>query len=878
MEKIISLFPAKSCKDNSMMWLPFTVHSYDTAGIIERLFNHWIPESLRIYISEKLLPNSSKDNSQETAVNFCRLMALLHDTGKLTPAFQSKIAPNIYGYSDKLENMGINIRNLKEISKSPHNIAGQVILEHYGFPKEISVITGSHHGRCAYSTSEQLEIYKSNYFGYKSINEKLWRNIRKYWIDTALKETGFKSVEDIPKPNVKIQMLITGLLIMSDWIASNTKYFPYINIDSILSEEQIFRRLEYAWKKLSLPESLYIENINNSDDFFKERFEYTPNDIQKDIMETVRFSHGNGIYIIESPMGTGKTETALAVSEIIASVSGAGGIYFGLPTQATANGIFGRIKKWAESLDDEKHSIRLAHGMTELNSEYQQLFHGRAVDSGDESLVVHEWFEGRKQALLSDFVIATVDQFLLASLKQKHVMLRHLGLAGKIVIIDECHAYDAYMNVYLDHTLRWMGEYEVSVIILSATLPPQRRNELIKAYTGKQPDIEKSLEYPVLTWTDSEGVHQKALKNNIPEKHIKISEIKENELIFNLSDKLSDGGCASIIVNSVSYAQKLALYIEDKMPEYHVICFHSRFTASDRADIERNILSLTGKESNTSERNKLIVVGTQVLEQSLDIDFDYMITEICPMDLLLQRSGRLQRHKLKRPEKLKNAELAILRPEIEKKSVYSPWIIKMTEKYLPEKLIIPSDIPFLVSSVYAEPQNTEEKSSDEYRDYIRMINDKKSSANKYCIKSNQLNSRYKNTIAYFLDDDAGNSKQAEASVRDSDESIEVLILKRKSSHEYMTVSGNYEFDTTLPLSDSEAKIILNQRIRLPLYFSGYRFNETIESLEAPPKRWQESQWLKGELLVILDSNNEAEISGRKIRYSSKYGLEMSEQR
>ena len=104
MEKIISLFPAKSCKDNSMMWLPFKVHSYDTAGIIERLFNHWIPDSLRQYISKGLSVNSSKDNSEDVAFNFCRLMALLHDTGKLTPAFQSKIAPNIYGYSDKLEN------------------------------------------------------------------------------------------------------------------------------------------------------------------------------------------------------------------------------------------------------------------------------------------------------------------------------------------------------------------------------------------------------------------------------------------------------------------------------------------------------------------------------------------------------------------------------------------------------------------------------------------------------------------------------------------------------------------------------------------------------------------------------------------------------
>lgn len=80
-----------------------------------------------------------------------------------------------------------------------------------------------------------------------------------------------------------------------------------------------------------------------------------------------------------------------------------------------------------------------------------------AKKSVEEDVTAHQWFGGRKRGLLSSFVVGTVDQLLMAALKARHVQLRHLGLAGKVVIIDEVHAYDAYMNVYLDRVLTWLG-------------------------------------------------------------------------------------------------------------------------------------------------------------------------------------------------------------------------------------------------------------------------------------------------------------------------------------------------------------------------------------------------------------------------------------
>ncbi|MCM1508677.1 MAG: CRISPR-associated helicase Cas3' [Ruminococcus flavefaciens] len=884
----IDLIAAKSNCNDKTKWLPYKVHALDTEFIMERLYEEWLPKSSRRYIAINLNASYDIEESEYIAKNFCRLIALVHDIGKITPAFQKKITPNIENHTEMLFDNGLKVSGITEYSKSPHNIAGQVILEELKFPKEISVIIGSHHGRAVQNYREQLTSYSANYFGQNNEQEQKWRGLWTEWIDYSLRKTGWSSVDKLPKPDVKTQMIITGLLIMSDWIASNTNYFPYIDIYSNISDEECNNRCKYAWDKLDFPNRWEAENAKDIireyglSEFFRTRFSYEPNHIQQAVMETVSENAQEGIYILEAPMGIGKTETALASAEILSAEFGAGGIYFGLPTQATANGIFGRIRDWAKGCDDKYHTIRLAHGMTELNEEYQEMFKGKAEDSGDECVIVHEWFEGRKQALLADFVIATIDQLLLASLKQRHVMLRHLGLSGKIVIIDECHAYDAYMNVYLDRTLTWLGAYKVPVIVLSATLPPQRRAELIKAYLNQNKNIiisnENSLAYPVLTWTCGNNVMQKAIESDTPNKHISVNEVDESMLITVLAEKLSDGGCAAVIVNTVDYAQKISKKISAEMSDFSVICFHSRFTAADRADIEKKLLKATGKDSSYEIRNKLIVVGTQVIEQSLDLDFDFMVTEICPMDLLLQRSGRLHRHERIRPDRLKNAELAILRPAESKSSmIYSEWILKRTENYLPKELIIPQCIPYLVSSVYNEPENDEEYGSAEYKEFKRGLSDKKTKAEKYCIKSNMLKSRFKNTLADFLDNDAGNNSSAEASVRDSDETIEVILMHKKSDTGYClpSVTDSVVFDTTQVLSDTEARLIAMQRLKLPFYFSSkYNFNKTVKALDDMPKNWRESKWLDGELLLLVDDNSEVELIGKKLHYSKEFGLEM----
>ena len=875
---MLNYIAAKSDSKSRVLWLPLLVHASDTEYIIKRLFNSWLSDAERNHISSALFDTDDTDK----ACNYCRLIAMLHDIGKITPAFQSKITHNIEGHAEKLKKCGLDMENISEVQRSPHNLAGCVILKNFGFSEETAVIVGLHHGSMDLDTEYQLERYSENYYGIHNAQKEKWIALRRELVDHAMEHTGFYSAEDLPSPDVKCQMLITGLLIMSDWIASNTEYFPLIDTETDhLTEEELKIRGKKAWEKLSLPSFWCAGNLD-----FKDRFGFDPNGVQSDITDIVSNVSNAGIYILEAPMGLGKTEAALASAEVLANRFGSGGIYFGLPTQATANGVFGRIRDWVSKCSDDPQAIRLAHGMTELNEEYQSLFRGKASDVYDESndkILVHEWFEGGKQALLADFVIATVDQFLLASLKQKHVMLRHLGLAGKVVIIDECHAYDAYMNVYLDKTLAWMGAYGVPVIILSATLPPKRRNELIQAYLNKTKPIpldesQNPLAYPALTWTDGESVHTKALKNDTPDKTIIMDKVNEDDLADNIAEKLNGGGCAAVIVNTVAYAVKIARMLEDKLKGFKIICFHSRFTATDRADTERKLLKIVGKNSKPEERDKLIVVGTQVIEQSLDLDFDYMVTQLCPIDLLLQRSGRLHRHNRQRPDRVKTPVLTVLKTnEDNSDKIYSEWILMQTEKYLPDKLVIPSCIPKLVSEVYADAEG-EEAEGKEWKEYLKRIGDKTEAAKTYCIKSNLLNSKRTKYLDRLLDDNVGNGAKAEASVRDSQETPEVLVLQKKSDGTICFLpwyNGGAVLDTTQILSKAEEIAAARERIRLPMWFGKYsNFDKTLDELDPVFPRWRDNRMLNKELLLLLDDDLETKLLGKTLKYSREYGLEV----
>ena len=221
-----------------------------------------------------------------------------------------------------------------------------------------------------------------------------------------MQESGFSSVDELPQLTIPAEILLTGLLIMADWIASNTRYFPLIPVEEVGSDTLYPARVDRAWEALDLTSPWEVQSDVTEPGAFAERFGFPPNEVQRAMLEAVSRTQEPGIFILEAQMGVGKTEAALGAAEVLARHGSEGGIFFGLPTQATANGIFERLLAWAEKQPDGlEHSIKLAHGMAELNETYLRLQQDAVrveedleadPDADQESRVmVHQWFRGQ---------------------------------------------------------------------------------------------------------------------------------------------------------------------------------------------------------------------------------------------------------------------------------------------------------------------------------------------------------------------------------------------------------------------------------------------------------------------------------------------------
>jgi len=383
----------------------------------------------------------------------------------------------------------------------------------------------------------------------------------------------------------------------------------------------------------------------------------------------------DGLTLIEAPTGSGKTEAALAYAWRLLDMGKVESIVFALPTQATANAMFKRLEKLSTKLFDHHPNLLLAHGNARYNKDFLRLSASEErSDYQDAWAQCSAWLsQSRKRAFLGQIGVCTIDQVLISVLPVRHRFIRGFGIGRSLLIVDEVHAYDTYMYGLLKAVLKEQQTAGGSVLLLSATLPNCQRKELFQARDNSKSAQSLSSEtaYPLISQITSNKFGTYELKKRyLPENRevfIEPLTVKEcfppDDLLDRICEAAEGGASIAVICNLVDSAQQLSQILAQKV-SLPVMLFHSRFTLRDRQAIETRLLDRFG--FSAAHSGGAILVATQVVEQSLDVDFDWMVTQLCPVDLLFQRLGRLHRHAHKdhrRPSGLETPGCTVLLPE-----------------------------------------------------------------------------------------------------------------------------------------------------------------------------------------------------------------------
>lgn len=902
------LWAKKKRIDGDYYWLPLYIHLEDTAYVAALLWEHWLSEGVKENIYENIRKTSPID--EDYPKNLAMFLGYSHDLGKSSANFEFKktfpIDPDLdLAIFDKLKSGGFDFVNYYRVRNFRHNLVSEYILNEKGLDPSVSVILGAHHGKPistdAYQALEEYkyEIYQSD--DKTSLLYQNWDNFHEHFIKKALDISGLEDISKIVTLPESTQVIYSGLLILADWIASNEKYFPLIPIDDFCGSKNRIEEGFISWQNDKA--NPWDPKPCDTSKMYEERFNFKPRKDQEILTDLVKNIKEPGILIYEAATGSGKTEAALVAAEIMAQKSNRSGLFFALPSQATSNGIFTRMKNWLgslSSLEKENKALRLIHGKASLNDEFTSIKPSSNIYDEDKyGVSVNSYFAGNKLSILDDFTVGTIDQLLLMALKQKHLMLRHLGFSNKVVIIDEAYAYSTYMNIYLDQALKWLGAYKVPVIILSATLPLKRRNELIKAYllgqNKKSKDIEKPMDfeteksYPLVSFTDGNKIIQFKDFEKISSKRFEIIKLNKNDS-ENIAERIrkdsKSGGVFGIIVNTVKRCQSVAKQLIEIFGEDKVEILHSSFISTERIEKENNLLKTIGK--NGKRPDFKIIIGTQVIEQSLDIDFDVLYTDLSPIDLLIQRIGRLHRHKeTKRPKNFLNPKVYIMDSvsyDFDEGStyVYQEYILMRTEFYLPSEIFIPKDVSDLVQKVYSdtdiEIEETYKKIYDDYKiNYQNYKENKESQAKTFALANPKYKVRPDKNIRKWIENSNNISELSETKgaceVRDSVDSIELICLQEKDSG-----YGYFGDNNALGELDNKlAKKIAKHTIKLPAGMSyGENLDKYIDILEnyyiKYLKDWDKYSWLKGNLAIIFNKNGDFDLGDYFLHYDEKLGL------
>lgn len=714
---------ARPSTDGGPLYQPLFYHCLDVAACADAILMRE-PDSTR----ERMAAILGLEWGEARA--WLLLVVACHDLGKACPGFQSKW-PTLLALTGlslpRSPNTDINHAFVSQIALAK-------LLREKGWPDELAELAadavGCHHGnRASPTTLDNLEGNTS------AIGKSDWAQVREGLVDAFLDV--FKPAQAPVKRTLNGPdfMLLSGLTSFADWIGSNEECFGYGRPEDCPDLKVWFeQRRTLAEKALDAiswepraPLSLGLKS-------FEQVFGFAPRPLQRAVADALVSLKGPAILLVEAPMGEGKTEAAFFAHLEMQRRFGHRGLYVALPTKATGNAMFKRTLKFLRSQgSNRKLDLQLLHGGTMLNDKFQELRLSGVHDpeTGGE-VRAGEWFTNKKRALLSEYGVGTIDQALLSILPVRHSFVRLWGLANRVVVFDEIHAYDAYTGTLLIHLLRWLVALGSSVVLLSATLPPSIRRKLAEVVNADLPLFET--EYPRLSVFCSGTVEQTHFEAD-PARRLTLQLLGIQSDLPSmrsaLETYLASGGMGLALLNTVQRAQDLyrlfpegeflereGLRVGKRLPDgTEVFLFHARFPAEQRQMREDHVLETFGECGNRDGRK--ILIATQVAEQSLDLDFDLIATDLAPIDLVLQRAGRLWRHARKSrpvsgPTLLVAGLLGDEPPSFAEPlwwgAVYREDILLRTWCLLQQKqnLILPDEIDVLVQAVYDEQADVPE--------------------------------------------------------------------------------------------------------------------------------------------------------------------------
>lgn len=701
---------------------------------------------------------------------------------------------------------------------------------------------------------------------------------------------------------------LAGLTSFADWIGSSFAFSNFKEPDSYFQQARAAARaaLDGIGWTTRTPLVDATQSLEQTFSYLVGEGEtFQPRALQTAMAALLGDVTEPALFVIEAPMGEGKTEAALYAHLELQRRNGHRGLYVALPTQATGNAMFERTRDFLQTFSggrleglENRLDLQLLHGATLLKEAFQGIVIRGVDDKQDESVVARSYFSHRKRALLSEYGVGTVDQALLSVLNIKHQFVRLWGLGNRVVVLDEVHAYDTYTGSLIEALVGWLHALGSSVIVMSATLPASKRAALLTAFGAVDAPTQP---YPRITRVSSGQttcVHVPASSR----KRVQLERLGQDdgEVSAKLLEFARERGCVVFIANTVDRAQRLYRLLNGNSHEIPVSLFHARFPVEQRQakEIEcLNAFSKRGSSANPDRPRRAILIATQVVEQSLDLDFDVMVSDLAPVDLLLQRAGRLHRHTVNTAARGSHTEPVLYvaglttgdtRPDLETnhwRFVYDEYILLRTWCVLAEveQLEFPEDIDALVQLVYGDAPLGE---IDEARRVQLQLEAQLEAARERlegnagrdvldaarAVIGDPRDASWEEPTRGFRshpdDEEGANTKRV--STRKGEESVTVVPLFKIGADYFLKKEDTKPVSFAAKLSLEDAKAIYARSVRLSRAAMVYGIKAHVKHYRSITP-WQETPLLQGVMPLILE-NDMAQFGKTNIQLDSELGV------